>query len=218
MEKQKTIGELIAYEVRKQQIPITEFADNICCKRNNVYDIFKRNTIDVMQLVRISKVLKRNFFDDIAKDYSLVDYTSVDSEQDEYNMKAINQFLTVVPNILKELGKESSISFGGTEDIDIPLPDFSLPQYGIFFTIGNTWVEKSNSLKDTTFDIQLFSDGKNISFYSIINKRFGSQIIDIKLDYKSEQEWEEILKFVFRTFPNLNFLKSCKRFYHSILN
>ena len=218
MKTQKTIGELIEYEVRKQQMSIIEFAEKICCKRNNVYDIFKRNTIDILQLVKISQVLNHNFFDDIAKDYSLVEMATVESEQEEYNMKAVNQFLTVVPNILNKLGKESIISLGGTEDIDIPMPDFSLPQYGIFFTIGSTWVEKSNSLTDPTFDIQLFSDGGKNSFYSIINKPFGSQTIDIKLDYKSEKEWTEMLDYVFKTFPNLNFLKSCNRFYYPIMN
>ena len=44
MAKNKTtIGKLIESEVRKQQIPITEFAKLICCQRNNVYDIFKRS-------------------------------------------------------------------------------------------------------------------------------------------------------------------------------
>jgi methionyl-tRNA formyltransferase len=39
----ETIGKLIEKEVRKKQISITSFADKICCKRNNVYDIFKRS-------------------------------------------------------------------------------------------------------------------------------------------------------------------------------
>lgn len=36
MTNKRTIGELIENEVRKQQIPITEFAKMICCQRNNV--------------------------------------------------------------------------------------------------------------------------------------------------------------------------------------
>lgn len=39
MAGKKTIGELIEYEVRKQQIPITKFAKMINCQRNNVYDV-----------------------------------------------------------------------------------------------------------------------------------------------------------------------------------
>ena len=203
--KKKTIGELIEYEVRKQQISITEFAEKICCKRNNVYDIFKRNTLDTGLLISISKVLNHNFAADIAKDYSLAETPSEETEQEEYNRKAVNQFMETVPKILKELGKETTIAFGGQDASDEILPDFALPAYCITFTIGNTWVEKSNTVSGSVFDVQQISDGDKISFNSIINKPYGSQIIDIKLDYKSENEWREILKFVFKTFPNLRF-------------
>lgn len=73
MESEKlTIGKLIEKEVRKQQIPITEFARLICCQRNNVYDIFKRSKIDIVQLKQISKVLRRNFFKELADDLELI--------------------------------------------------------------------------------------------------------------------------------------------------
>lgn len=214
MGTQKTIGDLIEHEVRKQQIPITEFAQMINCKRNNVYDIFKRNNIDIKQLVDISKVLNHDFLDEVRKDNSLVDVPHEENEKDEYNRKAVNQFMEVVPRILKELGKETTIAFGGQDEDEI-LPDFSLPLYCITFTIGSTWVEKSKTLSGSVFEIEQISDGDKISFYSVINKPYGSQIVDIKLDYKSETEWRKILEFVFKTFPNLNFYKSCKRFYHS---
>ena len=29
---------------------------------------------------------------------------------------------------------------------------------------------------------------------------FGSQMIDVKLDYKTEEEWEKTLIFIFETF------------------
>ena len=73
MESEKlTIGKLIEKEVRKQQIPITEFARLICCQRNNVYDIFKRSQIDIVQLKQISKVLRQNFFKELADDLDLI--------------------------------------------------------------------------------------------------------------------------------------------------
>ena len=34
----------------------------------------------------------------------------------------------------------------------------------------------------------------------MINKNNGSRMIDVKLDYKSEEEWEKTLKFIFNTF------------------
>ncbi len=39
MTEKRTIGKLIEKEVRKQQLSIVEFADRICCKRNNVYNL-----------------------------------------------------------------------------------------------------------------------------------------------------------------------------------
>lgn len=205
MKTKMTIGEKIEYEVRKQEFSITEFARLINCKRNNVYNIFKRNTIDIELLAKISKVLSYNFFADLAKDYSLADTPQVESEQDEYNRKAVNQFMDVVPKILKELGKETTIGFGSKEEFDEPMPDFSLPSYCITFTIGSTWTEKSNTVSGSVFDVQQISDGDKFSFNSIVSKPYGSRIIDIKLDYKSYDEWKELLTFVFQKFPNLRF-------------
>ena len=205
MKTKMTIGEKIEYEVRKQEFSITEFARLINCKRNNVYNIFKRNTIDIELLAKISKVLSYNFFADLAKDYSLADTPQVESEQDEYNRKAVNQFMDVVPKILKELGKETTIGFGSKEELDEPMPDFSLPSYCITFTIGSTWAEKSNTVSGSVFDVQQISDGDKISFNSIVSKPYGSRIIDIKLDYKSYDEWKELLTFIFQKFPNLRF-------------
>ena len=79
----KTIGEIIEREVRKQQIPITQFADMICCQRNNVYDIFRRSKIDILLLKRISEVLKRNFFKDLAEDLDLINESEEKAQEKE---------------------------------------------------------------------------------------------------------------------------------------
>ena len=111
MAKNKTtIGKLIESEVRKQQIPITEFAKLICCQRNNVYDIFKRSKIDIVQLKQISKVLKRNFFKELADDIELISEDDI-SEKEVLRQKAVSQFFEIVPNILHELGKPSTLFF-----------------------------------------------------------------------------------------------------------
>lgn len=203
MNSKKTIGELIEYEVRKQEIEITEFAKLINCKRNNVYNIFDRNTIDVALLARISKVLNHNFFDDVAKDYSLADIEE-ESEEEKYNRKAVNQFMDVVPKVLKELGLETSIMFSDKDEFGIIIPDFALPSYDITFTIGTTWTEKANINSNPLFSIQPITNGK-ISFFCIVNRMNGTPVIDIKLDYKTQEEWKEILSFVFQKFPNLKF-------------
>ena len=79
---EETIGNRIENEVRKQEWNITEFADAICCKRNNVYDIFKRNNLDIKLLARISKVLKHNYFKDLAEEPELAEFTVEESEKD----------------------------------------------------------------------------------------------------------------------------------------
>ena len=144
MTNKRTIGELIENEVRKQQIPITEFAKMICCQRNNVYDIFKRSKMDIAQLKQISKVLNRNFFKELAEDVELIN-DSKESEEEVMKQKAVSQFLNVVPDILRKLGKSSAIVFSKLDEPgyeDCPTPDFGLSDYFITFTIGETLKER----------------------------------------------------------------------------
>jgi len=56
------IGKLIEEELRRQQRTVSWFARNLYCERTNVYDIFKRRSIDTAMLLRISVVLHHNFF------------------------------------------------------------------------------------------------------------------------------------------------------------
>jgi len=51
------IGKSIEKEVRKQGIKITAFAARINCTRNNVYDIFKRKSVNTELLNTIAAVL-----------------------------------------------------------------------------------------------------------------------------------------------------------------
>lgn len=56
------IGNLIKAELAKQERTISWFARKLYCDRSNVYDIFKRESVDTELLLRISLILKRNFF------------------------------------------------------------------------------------------------------------------------------------------------------------
>lgn len=60
------IGRLIKSVFDASGITVAEFARRINCGRPNVYSIFERNTIDVLQLVSISHALNHNFLNDIA--------------------------------------------------------------------------------------------------------------------------------------------------------
>lgn len=57
------IGKLIEEELRNQDRSVVWLADKLNCNRTNVYKIFRRPSIDTELLLRISNILKRNFFD-----------------------------------------------------------------------------------------------------------------------------------------------------------
>lgn len=68
---EKPIGQIIREEVDRQGLTIDEFAKRISTSRSNAYGIFSRLSIDMELLKRISKVLHRNFFADMAQQMNL---------------------------------------------------------------------------------------------------------------------------------------------------
>lgn len=197
MEGKKTIGELIENEVRKQQIPITEFAKMIYCHRNNVYDIFKRSKMDIAQLKQISKVLNRNFFKELSEDADLIN-DSEESKEEVMKQKAVSQFFNVVPDVLQKLGKPSTIVFSRIDEPgyeDCPTPDFGLPDYSITFTIGETLQERIGTCTMLPIVFEFNNDGCMVEVCTnIIN---SLRCVNIKLDYKTYDEWYKFLSFAF---------------------
>lgn len=66
------IGHLIKSVFDESGMTISEFARQIHLERTTVYSIFERPTVDVLQLARISLVLKHNFLSDVEQHFSLV--------------------------------------------------------------------------------------------------------------------------------------------------
>ena len=66
------IGQLIKAVFDESGMTVSEFARQIHLERSTVYSIFERQSIDTMQLARISLVLKHNFLSDIEQHYELV--------------------------------------------------------------------------------------------------------------------------------------------------
>ena len=62
---QKIIGQLIEERVKAQKLGVTEFAKLIGTERSNVYDIFKRSSIDTDLLKKIGQVLHYDFFQEL---------------------------------------------------------------------------------------------------------------------------------------------------------
>lgn len=194
--KSKTIGDLINEEVRRQGMPVTKFAKEINCQRNNVYDIFNRSNMDIDLLKRISKVLGVNFFQIIADDLDLVC-----EEADNVNpqeQKAVSQFLDVVPKLLEKMGKNAAIFMGNPcpSEIDSDcLPDFSLPDYSISFTFGKTLEERMKANSYLSFEVVRKNVGCEVE--TCFNKCTSLQTVNIQLTYKTEEQWAEILEFAF---------------------
>ena len=58
----QNIGKIIEDKLREKGVSVSEFARRINTNRNNVYDIFRRESIDTQLLQKISTVLEYDFF------------------------------------------------------------------------------------------------------------------------------------------------------------
>lgn len=197
MSNKQTIGNLIEQEVRRQQIPITEFAKMINCKRNNVYDIFDRSTIDTELLKRISNALGRNFFQDLADDPELTTVDHFTDEQRKNNL-AVSQFLSVVPEILLKLGKDTPITFDNAKPGYEDCPDFKLLDYNISFTIANTIKDRIGECRALPITEETSEAGDKIEFCT--NIPFHSAFLNIKITNRTAEEWEKLLRFAFEVY------------------
>lgn len=60
---QTVIGKIIEEELRSQERSVVWLSRKLNCNRTNVYKIFNRTSIDTELLLKISNVLKRDFFE-----------------------------------------------------------------------------------------------------------------------------------------------------------
>ena len=62
------IGKHVEEILRKQGRSASWLASQIPCERTNVYNIFKRKSLDVRLLMRISVVLEHDFFKELSEE------------------------------------------------------------------------------------------------------------------------------------------------------
>lgn len=60
------IGNIIKDKLSERNITIVEFAKELNIHRSNVYRLFEKSSIDVILLMKISKIVKFNFLDEIS--------------------------------------------------------------------------------------------------------------------------------------------------------
>lgn len=118
---------------------------------------------------------------------------------------AVSQFVEVVPKVLAKLGVEPSIFFGRPLDIpkEIPIPEYFLSPFNITFSVGDLLFDKVNCNLAQTATVNRITDEKSglkVDLWKFIIP--CPNLINIKLDYKTEEEWEYTLRFVFQHFYN----------------
>ena len=59
------IGKIIEEKLKEKSMTVTELANRINRERTTVYDIFKRETLDIVLLIEISKALDYDFISNI---------------------------------------------------------------------------------------------------------------------------------------------------------
>lgn len=198
MTTKKSIGKVIEKEVRKQNLSIKKFAELIFCQRSNVYHLFGRSKIDIILLKRICEVLNHNFFLDLANDLDLIN-----EKDDKEKENAVSQFHKVVPGILHELNKDGTIIQGDLpEDSTIPVPDYVLGSYFITFTVGETFKERSYD--NPLLPIETVRNDNGIEIELLTNKLSLSKSLNIKIDYKTKEQWYSTLIFAFELCEQYN--------------
>ena len=58
------VGKMIEAELDRQGRSVAWLAKEIYCEKSNIYKMFKRKSIDLLQLIHISEVLQHNFLRD----------------------------------------------------------------------------------------------------------------------------------------------------------
>ena len=58
------IGQMIQEELIQQGRTVNWLAKGVYCEKSNVYKMFKRKSIDMAQLMKVSEVLNHNFLKD----------------------------------------------------------------------------------------------------------------------------------------------------------
>ena len=194
------IGELIKAEVERQGLTKAVFAETIGTTTRNVHKIFKKENLDLILLGNISKALKHDFFRDITDHPEILRLEDPETINYLEEKKARAQFLEVMPSVLKKLDAVPLVSFGAKEQFGegAPVPDFLLPDYRISFCVGISLKERLIDYRTDNCQVLVVSDHKGKEFDVFMDTNKNEIImIDIKLDFKTEEQWLDMMSYVF---------------------
>jgi len=101
--KHHNMGQMIKRSLQEQRMSVSDFAHAIHCSRTNVYDIFGRQSIDIIRLRQIADVLKLDISDFITvkkgKSNKCIAVIEIENEKlerllNEYNLTYIKFWKT----------------------------------------------------------------------------------------------------------------------------
>lgn len=194
----ETIGSIIKKVMDEKGMSVKEFADKICRARRTCYNIFEKNHIDVDLLRDISLVLDHDFFKDLSENYDL----AKPIDEDESRRQAVGQFMTVMPEVMSEMGFNGNVltcSEANTKE-DIPLPDFIIAPTFFTVTIGESLEARCKRYEcDDAFEFTPITDERGASVILCNNLATNTQSINIVLDYKTKEEWRNVLELALVT-------------------
>lgn len=95
------IGKIIEQRLREKGYPIAAFAKKLNTERSNVYNIFKRDTIDTGLLQKIGEILDHDFFQ-----YFISDRTKTEIVNNKSNFYLFNNELSSMKQKIEALEEE----------------------------------------------------------------------------------------------------------------
>jgi transcriptional regulator with XRE-family HTH domain len=90
-----SIGREIKKIVKRRGFTVEEFAQALNVSKPNVFDIYKRESIDTALLERICKVLNHNFFRQFSEKY--------ETDYERLTLKSYKEQNEILISLLKEL-------------------------------------------------------------------------------------------------------------------
>lgn len=196
----KTIGSIIKRVMNEKGMSVPVFADKIHRAIRTCYNIFDNNDINVALLRDISIALDHDFFKDLSENYDLAKPIEVD----ESRRQAVGQFMSVMPNIFSDLKYNGQIitcfDANFDEDFDFPIPDFIIEPSWFMVTIGESFEDRCKRYDcDKAFKFTTISDETGTSVILCYNFASHTHSINIILDYKTKEEWRNVLELAIVT-------------------
>ena len=97
------IGKVIEERLKAQNVNVTKFAEALHTSRNNVYDIFERDSIDTDLLKKIGHLLNYDFFQDLLEPKTIREIVIKHSMTNKIYVELTVEKLGIKDKVLKKI-------------------------------------------------------------------------------------------------------------------